>query len=621
LPALLTGYATARAVDSGFLAGRPLTGLAWLSLIAAAVLPGAVAARRTFVLIGELVEPFRDEVLRRVVVDALHGTGAARPGRGLDTGAVARLTQQVEIVRDTYAGLLAVVRGFLFASVAAVAGLLALDPVVAAVVAVPLVVALLLFALALPAMVGRQRTYVLAGERLGAAASLAFAGHRDVTACGAADRAAAGVGRHIDAQARAERGLAGMAAARSLILAVGGWLPLIVLLLCAPWLIRRGVSAGALLGALVYVTHGLQPALHTLVRGVAAGGLRFAVTLDRILCAAAPPPPPVAGASPDGFRLCVRRLQFRYGQSAAPVVDGLDLDLPEGAHLAIVGPSGVGKSTLAALLGGTLAADDGEVRIGGAPVRRLDPVHRVLIPQEAYVFTGTLRENLVYLVPAADDAVLERAIDELGARRLAGRLGGLDAPLDPHTLSAGQRQLIALVRAYVTPARVSILDEATCHLDPATEARVERAYARRPGTLVVVAHRISSALRAGQVLLLDGSGAVLGPHAELLDRSPLYRELVDRWASDPAGVLGGADRLDARPRSGLHRDPREVVAHRAGGDAQARGDLAHRQALRGQVEHVTLARGERAGLVEGRDDQVGVDDPLAPGEPADRVDH
>src|SRR5581483_4666148 len=95
LPGLLAGVVTARAVDRGFLAGRPAIGLAWLATLAVAVLPGAVAARRTYGLIGALVEAFRDEVLRRVVAGALHGVASARP----DTGAVARLTQQVEIVR------------------------------------------------------------------------------------------------------------------------------------------------------------------------------------------------------------------------------------------------------------------------------------------------------------------------------------------------------------------------------------------------------------------------------------------------------------------------------------------------------------------------------------------
>src|SRR5581483_6069462 len=96
-------------------------------------------------------------------------------------------------------------------------------------------------------------------------------------------------------------------------------------------------------------------------------------------------------------------------------------------------------------------------------------------------------------------------------------------------LSAGERQLLALARAYLSPAQIMILDEATCHLDPAADARVERAFAQRPGTLVVIAHRISSALRAKRILVLDGTRAVLGTHQELLDCSALYRDLVGHW--------------------------------------------------------------------------------------------
>ncbi|GAB3979628.1 hypothetical protein GCM10027615_56440 [Plantactinospora veratri] len=283
LPTLLAGYLTARAVDDGFLAGRPGTGLAWLGVLAVAVVIGAVGTNRAYGCLGDVVEPFRDELAGRVVTGALHRSTAA--GARPETSAVARLTHQVEIVRDTFAGLVMVVRGFLFTAGAALLGLFSLTPVVAGVVAVPLVAGLGLFAAALPAMVARQRDYVRADERLGEAAGAAFTGHRDVVACGAQEIVADRVGRQVDRQARAEHALARMAALRSLSLAVGGWLPLAVLLLAAPWLVRRGLSAGAVLGALVYVATGLQPALHSLVQGVAGGGLRFAVTLDRILAA------------------------------------------------------------------------------------------------------------------------------------------------------------------------------------------------------------------------------------------------------------------------------------------------------------------------------------------------
>lgn len=564
LPALLTGYATARAVDDGFLARRPAVGLAWLGALAVAVGIGALGTGRTYARLADVVEPFRDDLVRRVVAGALRRSTepAARP----DTAAVARLTHQVEVVRDTFAGLVMVVRGFLFASGAALIGLLSLAPVVAVLVAAPLGVGLALLAVALPAMVARQREYVRAGERLGQAASAALTGHRDVVACGGQDAVAAGVGRYIDAQAGSERALARMAALRGLSLAVGGWLPLVILLVAAPWLVRHGLTPGAVLGALVYVSTGLQPALHSLVQTVTGGGLRYAVTLNRILCTSAPPGRPVPadptvghsvappatvvtdGIRPDG-RVELRGVTFRYGPQARAVLDRFDLSLSDGEHVVVVGPSGAGKSTLAALIAGTLPPEAGTIRLAGRPVTAAGPAGlarlRVLVPQEAYVFAGTVAENLRYLDPGADDHAVWEAARRLGAEALLRRLGGLDGWVDPTTLSAGERQVVAAIRAYLSPAPIAILDEATSHLDPIAEARIETAFAERPGTLVVIAHRITSALRAQRVLVLDGTTPVLGTHAEVLRRSATYRELVGRWET-PGDRTGRASPVPRR---------------------------------------------------------------------------
>ncbi len=158
----------------------------------------------------------------------------------------------------------------------------------------------------------------------------------------------------------------------------------------------------------------------------------------------------------------------------------------------------------------------------------------MLIPQEAYVFAGTLAENLAYLAPGAPAAQLDGAARAVGLTPLVDRLGGYHTELSPARLSAGERQLIALGRAYLSPARLAILDEATSNLDPDAAARAEGAFAARPGALIVIAHRMSSALRADRVLVLDGGRPQIGDHAALLASSPLYRDLVGHWQPESA---------------------------------------------------------------------------------------
>jgi ATP-binding cassette subfamily C protein len=536
LPAAASGFAVAAAVDRGFLAGRPWVGLAWLGALLLVSVVGAAGTRMVFRRLGDLAEPFRDDLVRRVVGGALRNGAAGRP----DRGALARLTRQVEVVRDTYAGLVVVVRGFLVTVVGVVVGLLSLAPLVTLLILPPFLLGLFGFLGVLGLAAARQRASVLADERLSAAAGQVFTGVRDVAACGAEDTAAALVARPVAEQAAAERALAWVAALRTACFAVGGWLPLLVLLFAGPWLVARGLTAGAVMGGATYVLFGLQPALQNFVAGVGGSGLRFVITLGRVLDASAVPPVPEPAHEPvDGHTVALRDVTFAYGPHAEPVVDHLDLVVRPGDHLAVVGPSGIGKSTVVGLLCGLLRPDRGEVELGGVRAADLSPAElaatRVLIPQEAYVFTGTLRENLTYLRADATTAELDAAVAAFGAD-----LGDYDTELCPQDMSAGERQLVALVRAYLSPAPLVVLDEATCHLDPAAERRAELAFAARPGTLIVIAHRISSALRADRVLVLDGVGAAVGDHGTLLRTSALYRDLLGHWeagrtpASQPA---------------------------------------------------------------------------------------
>jgi ATP-binding cassette, subfamily C, bacterial len=532
VPTAISGLAVARALDEGFLAGRPAVGAGWLGAYVGCSLLGAIGSRQLYRGLGALVEPFRDDLVRRVVGGALRRGVAGQP----DDGAVARLTRQVEIVRDAYAGLMVVVLTFAATVVGVAAGLASMAPMMLALILPPFVLGVALFTGTLGLSGQRHRESMYADERLATIAGTVLGGTRDVLACRAEEEAAAMVERPIAVQAAAERALARVAALRTVSFAIGGWLPLVALLAGGPWLVSRGLSAGAILGGLTYVLFSLQSALRTLLTSLGDTGVRYVVTLRRILTTGSlasetPEPAEVAVGTPG---LTVREVSFAYGPQAVPVLSDFSLDVLPGEHLAIVGPSGIGKSTLAGLLCGLLRPDSGSVLLGGTPIDTVGPAQlaslRALIPQEAYVFAGTVWENVSYLNPDVTPAEIAAAAGSIGAEPLLARLGGLHAEVDPGGLSAGERQLIALVRAYVSRAPVIVLDEATCHLDPAAEERAEWAFARRGGTLIVIAHRISSAQRAQRVLVLDGDQATSGTHETLLRTSTLYRELFGHWA-------------------------------------------------------------------------------------------
>lgn len=541
LPAYLSGRLVAAAIDDGFLAGRTGHGFVLLGLLGLSACFGAWATRETYLRLARIVEPFRDELATLAVTGALrHSTAAGAAG---DTAGVARLTQQVEIVRDAYAAILLVGQNFLVVTGGALFGLATLMPEMLVLVLPPLVAGVTIFLFALRRMAARQRESILAEERMAERMAAVTADIRDVVACGAEDRAAPMVGEHIDAQALATRALARLTAIRIVAVAVGGLLPVILILAAGPWLVASGATAGMILGALTYVLRGMQPALQTFVDGISGPGLWLVVTLRRIVetsddrgADADPQDAPPAWLPPRHHGVRLSGVTFAYGSFAEPVICDLDLAVPHGEHLAVVGPSGVGKSTLANVIAGILQPQDGEVLLGGVPLRQIDPAtlaqHRVLIPQEAYVFAGSLYENLAYLHEGVSQPDIDRAVRLLGMRAIVERLGGYDAELDPATLSAGERQLVTLVRAYVSPAWLIILDEASCHLDPTAEALVERAFARRPGTFIVIAHRISSALRAQRILVMDGTQVLHGAHEDLLAQSALYRDLVGHWRSD-----------------------------------------------------------------------------------------
>jgi len=549
VPALLSGALLAAAIDRGFLVGRPAVGFALLGVLALAMLVRAGATYAMFPHLAAVVEPIRDTLVRRVVSAAVLEATSGRPGAAHDAdAAVARLTEQVESCRNLTASLLRTLRQLGVTIVAALVGLALLAPRLLPLVVLPLVVAVWLFVRLLPPLARRRRALVLADEEIAQRTARMVAGLTDVVACGAQERAVAFVGGAVDAQAAAAKLLARAASLRLLVVALGGQLPLLAVLVAAPMMVGHGgLSAGEIAGAALYLAQHLEPAVRAATATVGGWFLELLVVAGRLAqagAAAAPAGVPEQSApSPrgDGGRLVLDRVTFAYGPYAEPVVRDLSVSIAPGSHVAVVGPSGIGKSTLAALMSGLLAPDQGAVRLSGTPVGRWpqDALRRAIavVPQEAYVFAGSVRENLAYLDPDVSGSDLDRAVRLVGAAELVTRLGGPEALIeDPRALSAGERQLVALARTYLSPARFVILDEATCHLDPATEALAEAAFATRAGALVVIAHRVDSARRADRIILMDGNRPRSGTHHELLASSVLYRDLVGAWEHRPASA-------------------------------------------------------------------------------------
>ena len=369
------------------------------------------------------------------------------------------------------------------------------------------------------------------------------------------------VNRHRDANLRASRAnsLYGPGseaigiATQAVLLAVGGTMTA-----------RGRITVGELAAYLLFLTAFFAPvqALVQLYNSYQQGGA--AIAKLRELFSTAPTVTDRPGAevlAPVRGEIVLDKVGFSYGQGSG-VLHDVSLHVSPGETIALVGETGAGKTTVARLIARLYDPTQGTVRIDGHDLRDVTVTSLRsqigVVSQEPFLFAGTVRDNVGFARPDATDADLHEALDAVGMNEVVERLGGLDGVVHERgaTLSAGERQLLALARTFVSEPRMLVLDEATSNLDLRSEAQIERALdvllAGR--TAVIIAHRLATARRADRIAVVDGGRITeLGSHDELVAAGGRYATMFDMWESHAEGrratstTTAAPDRHDEDP--------------------------------------------------------------------------
>jgi putative ABC transport system ATP-binding protein len=313
----------------------------------------------------------------------------------------------------------------------------------------------------------------------------------------------------------------------------------------------EGVTAGTLLAFLFLVNLLVEPVqmmVETLELVQTAGsGLR---RILRVLDTPVDVPDPVDGVDlpAGGLGVSVCDLTFRY-PTGPDVLRNVNVTIPAGSRVAVVGETGSGKTTMAKLLTRLLDPTEGSIEVGGVPLDGIRfPSLRArvaFVPQEGFLFDTTVADNVRYGRPDADDATVAEACADLGLTEWLGSLpAGLNTAVGERGghLSAGERQLVALARAWISNPSLLVLDEATSAVDPALDVQLRRAVERltEGRTSVTVAHRLSTAEAADRVLVFDRGVLVEdGRHGELLALGGVYAGLHADWSAGTAGTAAG----------------------------------------------------------------------------------
>jgi ABC-type multidrug transport system fused ATPase/permease subunit len=510
-------------------------------VLAAMTVVGAGLSFGQWVVLGTVGERIVLEARRSIVdryVRARIGAITARPAGEL----VTRVTSDTLLLRQAASSsLIGIVNG-LVVLVGSLVLMGVLDLVLLSTTFVALAIVTVLFLVLMPGIARAQQQAQEHVGHLGGTLEGALRAVRTVKASRAEARIAARIG--ADADVSAAFGI--RAVRREAIAWTIAWgglqVAIITILGLGAWRVSEGTMEVSSLIAFLLYAFGLMGPIMELTQNItalqsgfaAAERIREVEALEVEEHALVPAPARVGddGATPI---LQLRGVTAAYGPDAAPAVTGIDLTVPRRGHVAVVGPSGAGKTTVMSLALRFLEPQAGEILLDGVPYSALshDDVRRRMayVEQESPVVPGTIRENLTFSEPDTSDEDLHRVLAEVQLDGLVAELPeGLDTPLSATSVSGGQRQRIALARAILGAPELLLLDEATAQVDALTEAAIHRCIQDRAGrgAVLTIAHRLSTVVDADQIVVLDaGRVRARGTHAELLEADELYRGFIE----------------------------------------------------------------------------------------------
>ncbi|MEU7580098.1 ABC transporter ATP-binding protein [Streptomyces sp. NPDC041068] len=512
---------------------------------------GAVLYCVQWILLGTLGEQVvldaRESMVRRMFSATLPSVSKRPPGE-----LVSRAVSDTVLLREAASSsVIGLINGVVML-IGTLVLMGVLDLVLLGTTLAAVLVVIVLFATLMPKIAKAQERAQEHVGRVGGTLEGTLRAIRTVKASGAEERQTERIME--DARASAQYGI------RSVRLEATVWsiawsgiqLAVILILGVGAWRVSEGELAVSSLIAFLLYAFGLMEPITELSQNLTAlqAGIAAAERIQAVaglpLEEDAPPAAPGPQKRTDGPVLHMRGVTAAYGPGQEPAVRDVDLTVPRRGHLAVVGPSGAGKTTVFSLLLRFLEPQEGELRLDGAPYAEHGHAavraRLAYVEQDTPVVPGTIRDNLLFSRPDAGEDALRRVLADVHlADKVSSLPDGLDTELSTAAVSGGERQRIALARALLREPDVLLLDEATAQLDALTEAAVHDCIRQRArdGAVVTIAHRLSTVVDADSILVMEaGRIRAQGTHEELLAGDELYRDLVEalRMAQEvPAG--------------------------------------------------------------------------------------